>query len=292
MDNPPLTAEKDFCFSPLSDLSKSKRDLVEGWYKRLAISSGEKLTETLRTKVENTLAGLTVETFDELLRARDADSCSILFRMSAHGGIWIYDVPNRLALLIIERLMGNCETQLNGVHELTKVEEVVLKQFVTTFLKVFVRLWVVPGMLKPEILRVEQHLDRTKLQSPSDVFQVAAISVTLKEETGVVRLAAPIAEVDILVSNPTEEKVEPGFDPTLISMTSALATVPIPVAVRWQSVKMQLSQIEALEVGDVLLLDKKKCQSVSLWFGNRLKGYGQLNRTSEKSLISITSYVE
>jgi flagellar motor switch protein FliM len=71
-----------------------------------------------------------------------------------------------------------------------------------------------------------------------------------------------------------------------------VAGVPVPVAIRWQGFQMTLRELEGLGIGDVLVLDSKKCQAAAIWLGDKPKFSGRVVREPLKTTITITGKLE
>ena len=287
---------KQFHFTSISDLPPIRKEHLEKWYNRFLTAASESLADLLRFKLELELAGLKIESSMELLRTRGTNFHSVIFRAPPHAGIWMLDIPLNLALFVVERMMGNsAEPDTITLRDLTKLEETVLEQFVATLLKHYAKNWVPYANVSIEILRQERTLNKKRFQESIDVLQRVGIRTVAKGITETINMIIPIEAVEELLQRSTATLVDEAADAAATlkqNKRTALSSVPVKAAIRWQGFKISLRDLDEVQVGDILLLDQKKCQDVSVWLGDRLKFTGRVNRSALKSTITLTAPVE
>jgi flagellar motor switch protein FliM len=118
--------------------------------------------------------------------------------------------------------------------------------------------------------------------------------VAIRETKTVMWLVVPIMSVEDLLlrtlSSTEPKKLDPV--PLVKDKKSPLGSVPVPVAIRWQGFQLTLRDVEAMAVGDVLMLDNRKCETATVWLGDRAKFSGKLVREAQKTIITITGNLE
>jgi flagellar motor switch protein FliM len=76
------------------------------------------------------------------------------------------------------------------------------------------------------------------------------------------------------------------------SAKSPLASVPVPLSVRWQGFQITLRDVESLAPGDLLMLDAKGCEHGVVYFGERARFAGKIAREAQKTVITLTHPLE
>jgi len=66
----------------------------------------------------------------------------------------------------------------------------------------------------------------------------------------------------------------------------------VPVAIRWQGLQLTLRDVESMAIGDVLMLDNRKCDAATVWLGDRAKFTGKVVREAQKTIVTITGSLE
>jgi flagellar motor switch protein FliM len=66
----------------------------------------------------------------------------------------------------------------------------------------------------------------------------------------------------------------------------------VTVSVRWQGFQLTLRDVEAIEVGDVLMLDNKKCETAVVWLSNKPKFAAKVARDAHKTVVTLTGKME
>jgi flagellar motor switch protein FliM len=74
--------------------------------------------------------------------------------------------------------------------------------------------------------------------------------------------------------------------------STPMGSVPVPISIRWQGFQLTLREVEAMAVGDVLVLDNKKCDTAAVWLGDKAKFMGRVVRDPQKTTVTITNSID
>jgi flagellar motor switch protein FliM len=120
------------------------------------------------------------------------------------------------------------------------------------------------------------------------------IQVVFKGSKTVMWLVVPIVSVEdlLLRSLASTDRVKEQEHAMIKDKKSSMGGVPVPVSIRWQGFQMTLREVEAMALGDVLVLDNRKCETAAVWLGDKAKFSGRVVREPQKTTITITGHLE
>jgi flagellar motor switch protein FliM len=282
-------------FSSASTLTPARQESLETWHRNFLKTASASLGDLLRLDFALNLVSVQIQTYGEMVEERGAENQCILFRMHPQPGIWLLDLPVALSHALVDRMMGGAGVVAEGEHpELTELDQAILQQFAETFLSDYARSWRPQAELKSEVLRQVRNLNYQLIHQPDALILRAAIEVVFKENKATLWLVVPIASVeDLLIrSLAADERVQAEDTSKAKDTKSCVGSVPVPVSVRWQGFQMTLRDLEGLGLGDVLVLDSKKCETAAVWLGDKAKFSGRVVREPQKTTITITGKLE
>jgi flagellar motor switch protein FliM len=284
-----------FHFSSASSLTPARQESLDNWHRNFLKVASASLGDLLRLDFGLNLVSVQIQTYGDMVEERGAENQCVLFRMHPQPGIWLLDLPVALSHALVDRMMGGSGAITEGEHpDLTELDQAILQQFAETLLSDYAKSWRPHAELKAEVLRQVRNLNYQLIHQPDALILRAAIEVVFRENKATLWLVVPIASVeDLLVrSLASDERVQAEDTSKAKDAKSPVGSVPVPVSVRWQGFQMTLRDLEGLGLGDVLMLDSKKCQTAAVWLGDKAKFSGRVVREPHKTTITITGNLE
>ena len=283
-------------FSSASTLSAARQESLETWHRNFLKTASASLTDLLRLDFTLNLESVAIETYGEMIKERGAENQCVLFRMHPQPGIWLLDLPVALSHALVDRMMGGTGLLPEGEQpELTGLDQAILQQFAEKLLADYAKSWRPHADLKAGVMRQVRNLNYQLIHQPDALILRAAIEVAFNEAKATMWLIVPIASVEDLLmrSLASDENVQAeDAGHAQDTKSSSLGSVPVPVSIRWQGFNMTLRDLEGLGLGDVLMLDNKKCLSAAVWLGDKAKFQGRVARDPQKTTITITGKLE
>jgi flagellar motor switch protein FliM len=290
-----LAASRPFQFSAASSLTPSRQQSLENWHRAFLRTAASRLTDLLRLNVGLELDSVQIQSYGQMIEDRGEDNHCVLFRMHPQPGIWLLDLPVALSLLLVERMMGGPGVlPTEEIRELTELDQTVFLQFAETLLADYARSWKPHAELRSEVMRQVRNLNYQLIHQPDDLILRVGVRVLCKESKSLMWLVVPIVSVEdlLLRSLAPADRVREDEHAVIKDKKSPLGSVPVPVSIRWQGFQMSLREVDAMSVGDVLVLDTKKCESAAVCFGERAKFLGRVVRDPQKTTLTITGPIE
>ena len=282
-------------FSSASTLSTARQESLENWHRNFLKAASSSLTDLLRLDFTLNLQSVAIQTYGEMVDERGTDNQCVLFRMHPQPGIWLLDLPVALSHALVDRMMGGTGALPDGeLNDLTGLDQSILQEFSDKLLGDYAKSWRPHAELKPEVMRQVRNLNYQLIHQPDALILRVAIEVAFNEAKATLWLVVPITSVeDLLIrSLASDENVQEEDSSTAKDTKSCVGSVPVPVSIRWQGFQMTLRDLEGLGLGDVLMLDNKKCLSAAVWLGDKAKFQGRVARDPQKTTITITGKLE
>jgi flagellar motor switch protein FliM len=294
LENP---ASRPFQFSAASSLSPARQESLAKWHRTFLKTASSNLGDMLRLDLELNLLSVQIVTYGQLIKERSGENQSILFRMNPQPGIWLLDLPVSLSLLLVDRMMGGPGVPPEGegeARELTELDQTIFEQFAETLLADYAKSWRPHAELGAEVLRQVRNLNYQLIHQPDELILRVGIEVTFKDTKNTMWLVAPIISIEDLLmrSLASDDRVKQEDKTAIKDKKSPMGCVPVPVSIRWQGFQLTLRDVEAMALGDVLILDNRKCENAAVWLGDKAKFSGRVVRDAQKTTVTITGNYE
>jgi flagellar motor switch protein FliM len=274
-----------------------RKETLESWHRPFLRIASANLRSLIRLDVDLEMETVELGSATQLLSERNEQSQGLIFRMDAQSGLWLLDLSLPLAAFIIERMMGGTGKELpaaDKTHELTELEQLIYQQFASSILADYARNWQPHRELKPEIVRPTRVVRSPRALGLAEEDLIARVSLRLVLNKAKIPLSIlmPIAAVEELLQRLGSFEDGSRSAAYVHDPQSPLSSVPVPVSVRWQGFQITLAEVAALQPGDLLMLDNKRCELGVITLGDRARFAGKVSREPLKTVITLTHPLE
>lgn len=221
----------------------------------------------------------------------------VLFKVEPLRGICVLDVNARLALTIVDRLMGGAGHSVTQDRELSEIEAALLDQAVQIIVGEWCNHWQQLQELRPVTLGHESNGLFLQTAHSDTVMLVVTMEARMGDCMEPIQLAFPFATLEPLIRQLNQKlrtevssadqsaAQKPKWNP-------ALETIPVPLSAEWPEVKMSARDLANLKVGDVIPLDADVLNNVCLRLSTHPKFTGRLGTQDGKWAVEITKPVK
>jgi flagellar motor switch protein FliM len=251
----------------------------------------------LRSEFPLKLAGIDIVTYQKLTEGWAGPTHLILFKAEPLRGVSVLEIPLRLALTILDRLMGGGGRVEPAERELSELEKALLDQIVQIILEEWCNNWAVIKPLKLSVLGSESNGRYLQTAPPQTNMLTLAIDARLGDCAGQIKLAIPYAALepslrqlcggaDISPETPAPTPVAPA------KWNRCLDDVALAVAAEWQGLELSVSEVLHLKVGDVLQVSPQTARQVCLRLGEQVRFNGRLGTVGGQWAVELTEAVK
>ncbi len=207
----------------------------------------------------------------------------------------IIDLSTDIAFAMIERVLGGAGASVHKEHRaLTEIEMTLLKTVLIKFINLLREPWGNIIEMRPKLEAIETNSQFAQIVSPSESIALVTFSIKVGEVEGMINICIPHYVIEPILPNlssklwfsksqrkdSTEEEREAlhqNVGSSLVSVKTLVGRTEITVA-----------EFLGLQIGDVVILDKKTDQDFEIFVEKDLQYYGRPGSKKNKVAVKIT----
>ena len=216
-----------------------------------------------------------------------------LFRIEPLRGICLLDVPPRLGLTIVDRLLGGPGTSVSGTRELSELEVTLLNQVVLLMLTEWCTHWAKYRDLRPALFGHETNGLFLQTVDPDAIMLVLAIEARVNDCTETMQIAFPYWTIEPIVQL-LSSRLKPGPEdlpdiPTEQERgwNTHYDDAPMPVSAESNGLKLRAKDVVGLRVGDIVPLPPEFAERVQIKLASEKKFFGRLGTVDGRWAVEI-----
>ncbi len=288
----PLDAIQPYDFRQPAFLSVRELRKLRLWHEEFIRSLAGRLSTYLRLEVGVQMSKLQTITYQKFLEILPNPTYITLFKADPMRGVCILELPPKLGLTIVDRLLGGAATNVSGQREMTEIEIALLDQALKIMLSEWCNHWNYDQEIRPVLLGHETNGRFLQTAASDTVMLHLTIEAHIGDCVEPIQLGFPYYTLEPLVHRMNKhldlntqelEKVEtpePRWNPRL-------EEVLIPVTAEWIGSTMSIGQLANLRLGDIVPLSNDCEQHVSLRLANLRKFEGTLGNLDSNWAIQL-----
>jgi flagellar motor switch protein FliM len=281
-----------------SPLSPRQRRKLQGHHEEFAAGLASRLSQFLRTEFSLMLTDIRTTTYQQLTSSWPDPAHLTLFKTEPLRGVSILEIPTRLGLCIVDRLMGGPGRAGEAAREMSAIENALLEQVAQTVAVEWCERAAHLKELKPVVLGCENSPRFLQTAPPQAVMLVLTLDAALGHCQEKIELGFPFAAVEPLIqklSQNTEAEVEAIPLPVVAAPRAwnrCFDDMLIPIKAEWQSVELAAREVLNLQVGDVLRIEPSTTERIKVSLGDAAKFHGRLGVIAGKWAVELTETVK
>jgi len=251
------------------------------------------LSGYVRAIVEGEVVSVVQSTYDEFVRSLTNPTLIGVFSMTPLEGSAIIEIPPDLTFVIIDRLLGGPGTVPTRIRELTEIEQTVMRRVLEESLTALGDAWSNLVQLEPKLERLEINPQFVQLLPHHDMVVNIALRVRVRGAEGRVNICIPYISLEPIVSKLSAhylfgggEKVETGRH--VEELRRKVETMTVPVKVSLGEATVTVRELLDLSVGDVIRLDTRTDEPLSVRVGDKRKFLAKPGRVGSRLAVEIT----
>ena len=234
-------------------LAASELRRIRQRHEQFIRSLAARLAIFLRLEFSLSLAKVHIDTYQKFIETLPNPSYITLFKTEPLKGAGLLVVPPRLALTLVDRLLGGPGQMPPDNRDLTDIEVALSDQSAMLILTV-----------------------TASIAEQNETFQIVFPYATLEP---LMRLLNPeLSGTEAAAPRASKPRWNTEFD-----------EVNVPLTAEWQGLKMSAGDITRLQPGDLLSLDPACAAQVLVRFGNIPKFFGRPGTSDAKWAVQLTA---
>ncbi|MGM0501128.1 MAG: flagellar motor switch protein FliM [Bacillota bacterium] len=284
-------------FKRPNKLSKDQLRTLRMIYEGFGRLVSTEISTQLRTMVKVDVTSIEQLSYDEFVRSLPQPTVMGICDFHPFNGEFIIEINPKIALAIVERIFGGgaSNKSIEG-REFTDIEEVVLKKINKHILNSFGSAWENVAELRPRLRELESNPQFTQIVPSNDMVILATFETQIGETEGLINICIPYIVLEPLVSKLSAQywfatTMNDSKAESLKDLKKRLGKAKLKVEAELGKTDVTINQLLSLSQGDVLRLDSKTGQDLTIKVDDREKFKAKAGKRGSKIAVEITSEV-
>ena len=290
----PAAAIRAHNFRHSGFLAASELRRIRQRHEQFIRSLAARMAIFLRLEFSLQLAKVQIESYQKFTETLTNPTYITLFKTEPLKGPSLLAIPPRLALTLVDRLLGGPGEMPAENRDLTDIEVALSDQSAMLILSEWCNHWPEMRDLHAAILGHENNSKFLQTSPPDTAMLILTVSAIIAEQNETFQIVFPYATIEPLMRllNPQLTGAEatvpragkPRWNP-------AFDEVKVPLTVEWQGLKVSAGDIARLQPGDLLGLDPACAAQVMVRLGNIPKFFGRPGTSDAKWAVQLTAAI-
>jgi flagellar motor switch protein FliM len=290
----PAASVRSHNFRHSGFLAASELRRIRQRHEQFVRSLAARLAIFLRLEFSLQLAKVHIESYQKFSESLSNPTYTTLFKTEPLKGVSILVIPPRLALTLVDRLLGGPGLMPEENRDLTDIEVALSDQSAMLILSEWCNHWPEMRDLHATILGHENNSKFLQTSPPDTSMLILTVTASISEQNETFQIVFPYTTLEPLMRllNPDlAGAVAPTPRPSQPRWNRGFDEVKVPLSVEWQGLKLSAGDITHLKPGDVLSLDPACAAQVLVRFGNIPKFFGRPGTSDAKWAVQLTAAV-
>jgi flagellar motor switch protein FliM len=262
----------------------------------------ESLSSFLMTKLQS-IININVISVDQIYYSEyvlsvSNPACLFLFDVKGSDIKAILELSTELAFTLIDRLLGGNGKTAKQAKVITPIEQKVLMVFVEKVMQELKKAWQIIGVYDFELERFESDIDFAQITSQSESVLIISFEVFIGEQAYLMNLCFATFAFDTILSKLTSQNFST-IRPVKYAGTTAknilvnhLRNTDLGLRAEFGKAVITMKDLMQLKKGDVILMNKKIGDEITISVEDRLLFTGQPGMVNGHRGVKITNRIE
>lgn len=255
------------------------------------------LAALLRSFVHINVASVDQLTYEEFIRSLPNPSVISIFQMRPLKGNVLLEVNPNIVFAIIDRLFGGPGNPPAKPRSLTDIEEAIVKRVNSKTLESFQDAWKQVILLEPKMEAIETNPQFTQIVPPNDMVVIITLQTKIGQAEGLMNICIPYLVLEPIMSKLSttywvaSSVAKQSSDEIINALQRKLERTLIPMVVELGNIRVNVHELLDLSVGDVLQLETKTDDDLSIIIGSNEKFKCKPGVSGKKLAVQISQII-
>ncbi|MEM9158815.1 MAG: flagellar motor switch protein FliM [Verrucomicrobiota bacterium] len=254
-----------------------------------------RLSIFLRLEYSLKMSRLSTLTYSKFTETIPNPAHVVLFKIEQLFGVGVIDINPRLALTMVDRMLGGKGHSVQGERYLTEIEMNLVDDIVNIVLDEWCRQWKTEQELDTSIIGHESN-GRFLETSPAD-----AIMLVLTMEAGVgdcsesIQIGIPYYTLEPIIKkmhDDKEKEIRQDITGTKKVWQGSFDMIDLPVTAEWDADSLTVKEASFLRPGDVIRFPKDQLKKTRVRFANTCKFTGEIGLENNRVAVRVNEKTE
>ncbi|GAA0331879.1 flagellar motor switch protein FliM [Bacillus carboniphilus] len=246
----------------------------------------------LRTYVQISVASADQIPYEEFIRSIPKMTILNVFEVPPLDGRVIMEVNPNIAYAMVDRVLGGKGTSLNKVENLTEIESKIMNTMFERAIENLREAWSTIAEIDPILTEFEVNPQFLQMVSPNETVVVISLNTVIGESSGMINICIPHVVLEPIIPKlsvhywmqTAKKEIQPEDMETL---QRNIKKTEVPVSAMLGTTEISIEEFLNLEVGDVIGLNQKIDQPLTVQVEEIPKFIGQPGKLRGKVAIQI-----
>ncbi|MFD0616722.1 MULTISPECIES: flagellar motor switch protein FliM [Paenibacillus] len=250
----------------------------------------------LRTFVQISVVQVEQLPYDEFIRSIPKMTILNIFEAEPLEGRMVLEVHPNVAFAMVDRLLGGTGVAPSKITALTEIETMVMERIFSRAFDSLQEAWKTVIDIAPRLEALETNPQFMQIVSPNETIALISLSTKIGDTTGMINLCIPHVVIEPIMprlsvhhwfvsqkKSRVPEEVE--------VLRQRVNKARLPLIAELGNSQISIREFLSLSVGDVITLEKKVEDGLSIRVGEKLKFLGSPGVVKDRVAIQIDEIV-
>lgn len=281
---------EEFDFRNPAFLTETEMRRVRIRQERFSFYLAARLSMMLRMDTQMKLAKLSTEPYAVFTTSLVDPAFISTFKLAGLNGVGILAISPRLAMTIVDRLLGGPGHSVHTERYLSDLEIALMGDILQAILEEWVRQWADIQELSPTIIGHENSGRFLQTAASDAIVLSASVNTILGDCQEPIHLALPYYTMEPIVREmqaKTRKNIGQVVPREKPSWRNSYDNIQVPVAAEWDAFQLPVSDLLRLRRGDVLLLPEKITEQTLVRVSGQGRFKGRLGVLHDRVTVQI-----
>jgi flagellar motor switch protein FliM len=274
--------------------SKEQLRTLQMLHETFARLAGSQLSAYLRAPVNIDLISLEQVPYEEYLRSINQSVFTII-SLPPLSGQAVLEIEFGLIFTIIDRLLGGPGKAIVR-NSLTDIERPLVRQVIDRMFQALKSAWENVVIVNPGIEGMETSSQFVQIAPPNDIVVTILFEVKIGNNRAAMSLCIPYLVLKPITTKLSAQKwfassSRRAGQATRRIISGQIAGTTMDCAVKLGKAKLKVQDFLALQAGDVIRLDQRTADDITMSVGNVPKFMGRTMLQGKKYVFSVTEHI-
>lgn len=296
MNDPGEAQVKNYDFERPAKFSKEHLRTLEIIFEHYGRLLSTNLPIYLRKNVQISVASSETVTFSEFTNALATPSILGISNFAPLNGNIILDLSTNLGFAMIDRMLGGAGNPIEKTRDFSDIELTILEKTMVVCVQLLREPWKNVVEISPYLDRLETNPQFAQVIAPNDMIAIVTLNMKMGEVEGLMNVCLPFFTLETIMDKLNtkywfanmKESDDVQYNDYIESL---IRRVEVPVKALLGKSSVSVNDFINLQVGDVIRLDSRVDQELSIYVGNIKKFTAMPGTEEDRYAVQVTSVI-
>ncbi len=264
---------REYDFRTANRFSKEQIRTLHIIYENFARLFANYLSGNLRTVCEVEVLSVEEQKYQEFVNALPTPVVLVLMGLLPLQGSTILEISPSVAYSMVNRVLGGTAASANLTKEFTEIELVIIERMVRQFVPLLRESWGKVLKMDPVVDRLETSPQFAQIVAMNEIILIITLNVRIGDSDGMINFVIPHMSIEPVLKLLSTKELFSGRSSSAkqggnaAEIRSRIEGTPLTVRAAFNDTTSTVRDILNLSVGDVIQLDHKQNEPVTVMVG-------------------------